>query len=261
MRGIDGVIQKMDQIANQCSREANPAGYFVVLYRLVTIEIKEQMEHGFFDSNDRVEKLDEIFAQRFFDAFDSWYNGEDKPVTDSWRVAFEAAEQQHGMLMQHMLLGINAHINLDLGIAAAESMKGQDMKLLRDDYNRVNAILNSLVDRVKRNIGSASFLFNPLMRLASGRDEVLVNFSILTAREGAWKFALRYKNSNNSKELLLKRDKSIASLGSRIISPGRFLGVIVRIIRIGERHDVPETMNRLASAAAGDGEQIVLLTT
>ncbi|MCH8557512.1 MAG: DUF5995 family protein [Balneolia bacterium] len=249
MNGIDEVIKQMDRIVNQCSRENNPAGFFAVLYRLVTIEIKEQMEAGAFDSNERVELLDKIFAQRFFDAFDAWYSGNSDGVTDSWRVAFEAAEQNSYMVLQHMLLGINAHINLDLGIAAAETMEGKEMKPLRDDYNKVNHILSSLVQRVKANIGSTSFLFNPMMRLASGRDEMLINFSIAAAREGAWHFALRYKNSSNKREILINRDRAIAGIGRQLIHPRRFTRLIVRVIRLGERNSVPETMIRLAAAA------------
>lgn len=66
-----------------------------------------------------MEIFDSLFAQRFFDAFDSYHGGE--PVTKSWVVAFDASGANEYLVMQHMLLGINAHINLDLGISAAET--------------------------------------------------------------------------------------------------------------------------------------------
>src|SRR6056297_1250810 len=99
MGSIEQVIHKMDAIVEQCTRRNLRAGYFAVLYRLVTIRIKEEINAGHFDDNDRMEKLDTIFAQRFFDAFDAHYNDSGKPITQSWNRAFEAAESDRYIIM------------------------------------------------------------------------------------------------------------------------------------------------------------------
>jgi len=36
--------------------------------------------------------------------------------------------------MQNLLLGMNAHINLDLGIAAVQTCGGADLIMLKDDF-------------------------------------------------------------------------------------------------------------------------------
>jgi hypothetical protein len=185
INSINEVIRKMDAIVEQCSRNNLRAGYFAVLYRLVTIRIKEEIDAGNFDDNERMEKLDTIFAQRFFDAFDAYYNNSGKPKTQSWNRAFDAAESDRYIILQHLLLGINAHINLDLGIAAAQTMEGEDLELIHNDYDRINAILASLVDDVTSNMSRISLFFGPMIRIAENADEMLVNFSIVIARDGA----------------------------------------------------------------------------
>jgi len=242
---IGEVLQRMDQIVEQCRRDQLRAGYFAVLYRFVTIRIKEGIDNGEFDDNPRMEKLDSIFAERFFDAFDGFYNSSGKPVTKSWRHAFESAENGRFIVMQHLLLGINAHINLDLGIAAAETMEGENLELIRSDYDHVNAILSSLVDDVKSNISRVSMLFGPMIRLADGRDEMLVDFSIVAARDGAWRFAHRYASAPDKTLAIQQRDSKIADLANCLTKTGKYTTFIISVIRWGEFHSPKTIMDRL----------------
>ncbi|MDZ7756518.1 DUF5995 family protein [Rhodohalobacter sp.] len=246
MGSIEQVIHKMDVIVEQCSRKNLRAGYFAVLYRLVTIRIKDEIDAGNFDDNERMEKLDTIFAQRFFDAFDAYYNNSGEPLTQSWNRAFDAAESDRYIIMQHLLLGINAHINLDLGIAAAQTMEGEDLEPIHKDYNRINAILASLVDDVTSNMSRISLFFGPMIRIAGNADEMLVNFSIVIARDGAWEFANKYRMAENKSLAIEKRDAKIADLAKRLTQTGPFLSIIVKIIRWGEFRPLQTNLERLS---------------
>ena len=246
MSSIDSVIQKMDTIVDQCRRENLRAGYFAVLYRYVTLRIKQGIENNEFDDGGRMEMLDTIFAQRFFDAFDAYYNQADGPVARSWNHSFNSAESSRFIIMQHLLLGINAHINLDLGIAAAETMNDQDLELIHRDYDRINAILASLVDDVTANLSRVSLLFGPMINLAQGRDEMLVSFSIIIARDGAWEFAHTYQQANDKGIAIQTRDEKIANLGKRLTSTGALLSFLIKIILFGEFHSLQSNIDRLA---------------
>lgn len=246
MSSIDAVLQKMDDIVDQCKREQLRAGYFAVLYRFVTLRIKEGIVNGEFDDNDRMEQLDTIFAQRFFDAFDGHYNNSGMPVSQSWEHAFNSAESANFIIMQHLLLGINAHINLDLGIAAVETMEGDNLDLIQEDYNRINAILASLVDDVTSNMSRISLFFGPMIRLARGADEMLVEFSIVVARDGAWKFAHEYSKAQNKQLAIQERDTKIADLAKCMTQTGPYLSFIIKVIRWGEFHSLPSNLDRLA---------------
>lgn len=243
MDNIDQVIARMDEIVSQCQSSNSRIGYFAVLYRQVTIRIKTGIENSEFEDNPRMEKLDIFFAQRFFDAYDAYKSSEGP--TKSWLCAFDTSESGGHMVLQHLLLGINAHINLDLGIATVETMKGQNILEIINDFDKINLILSELVDGVKANLSKVSPVFGFFIQFANGKDEMLLNFSIRLARDGAWKFANNYFMAENRPECLNQRDKAIHNLALKIVSPGRKLSWIAKIISWTEWKSIPNVMEQL----------------
>jgi hypothetical protein len=157
------------------------------LYRQVTRRIREGVLAQEFEDNDRMVKLEVIFTGRFIEAYESWKQGQ--KTTESWFIAFETTEKNNYLVLQHLFLGINAHINLDLGIAAVEAVEIEPIEGIQNDFNTINSVLAELVEGVKTNISTVSPTFGWLIPLAKGRDELLLNFSIQVARDGAWKYA------------------------------------------------------------------------
>src|SRR5690606_26555708 len=111
---IDEVISALDTIIEKECANRSCMAYFPILYRKVTVRIKEGIRANEFENSPQMEKLDVLFANRYIDAYESLDNN--KPITQSWKIAFGAAKTGKLLIMQHLLLGINAHINLDLGI-------------------------------------------------------------------------------------------------------------------------------------------------
>lgn len=243
MQTISEVLNRMDVIVNECRISQSRIGYFAILYRQVTRRIKEGILRGEFEDNPRMEKLDVLFAKRFIEAYELWRGGQ-KP-TQSWFLAFEASKKSSHLVLQHLFLGINAHINLDLGISASETMAGKNITGVQSDFNKINAVLAELVDGVKANISTVSPVFGWLMPLAKGRDEMLLNFSIQLARNGAWKFAGEYHLAADKKLILKDRDKNISALANKLINPGKFLAAITRIVGLAEWKSVSKTMDQL----------------
>lgn len=243
MQSINEVLTRMDEIVSECRSKQSRIGYFAILYRQVTRRIKEGILNGEFEDNPRMEKLDVLFAARFIDAYDVWVAGQ--VPSQSWFLAFEASEKNSHLIMQHLFLGINAHINLDLGISASETIEGNNLAGIQGDFNKINAVLAELVDGVKSNISTVSPIFGWLIPLAKGRDEMLLNFSIQLARNGAWKFAGEYHTAADKKMIIRDRDKNISNLGNKLISPGKFLAVINKIVGFAEWKSVSQTMDQL----------------
>lgn len=243
MKSIIEVINRLDEIVEECKKNHNTLGYFAILYRQVTIRIREGIFNAEFEDNPRMEMLDVIFAKRFIDAYD-FYMSDQKP-TESWLVTFEAAKKTNHLVLQHLLLGINAHINLDLGIAAVEITREEGLDSIHKDFDKINQILSELVDTVKTNIGLVSPFFKTLIRFTKGKEEILVNFSIKIARNGAWKFAQEYQMAVNKEYCIQQRDEKIAKLASRLINPGFKLRMWVWLIRLAEWKSVPEIMVQL----------------
>lgn len=231
----DEVIAALDHIIQQSIHNNDRAGYFAVLYYLVTCRVKEGILRNEFDDGARMERLDVLFANRYLQAWHLWKAG--KQPTASWAVAFRCASLAPAIILQHLLLGVNAHINLDLGIATAETMKGQHLPLIKGDFDRINAILKAMVDKVQENIGKVSPLMGLLDMYSKTHDEFLVGFSIVAAREGAWLFAqeLSQKAVEPYHACILQRDKRIAGLASRLANPSSyFLKLILKSIRASE---------------------------
>lgn len=237
---IDEVISALDGIIEKECANNSCMAYFPILYRQVTVRIKEGILNNEFENNQRMEKLDVLFANRYINAYEC--SGLNKPFSISWKNAFEASKTGKLLIMQHLLLGINAHINLDLGIAVAETV-GDDGELMdfENDFNKINAILGSMIANLKAKIFSVSPLFGLLDEFGKGREDKLVSFSINIARDGAWLFANQYHISSNKEESLKSRDTIIATLAEKLITQKSWLlKYLVKTIYFFEKKDVPQ---------------------
>ena len=83
-----------------------------------------------------MERLDVIFANRYLEAFEQYRSNQ--ATTRSWRLTFETSKHWWPIGLQHLLLGMSAHINLDLGVAAARTSPGDTLAGLKDDFNKIN---------------------------------------------------------------------------------------------------------------------------
>lgn len=259
-QSIDTIIADLETIIAECIAENNKAGYFAVLYHRVTCRIKEGIEKSEFEDNPRMERLDILFANRYLDAWKAWRSG-GKP-TASWQAAFTAIEENDHIILQHLLMGINAHINLDLGIAAAETMKGYPMQGVQKDFNSINVILAALVDEVQDNIGKVSPLMFLVDTFCKGYDEMLVCFSIDTAREGSWWFAneLSAQSGDAYINCVKERDRRIAQIANDIITPksSKLLVFLLTVVRWFEWQRPGKVIGKLKYVVKQATDEIVV---
>jgi hypothetical protein len=242
---IDDIIDTLEEIIQDCIRKQDPLGYFAALYQKVTIKVKEGIERGFFEDNDRMEKLDIVFAKRYLEAYFDYQKG--LPVTKSWQKAFDASDRFWPVVLQHLLLGMNAHINLDLGIAAAAVAAGDKLEDLQNDFNKINEILSSLVEEVENDLAEFWPSLKFILKTTRKVDNFLVDFSMKKARDGAWKLAqsLHGLPAEALKIQINKRDQKVARKVRLILHPGWLVRIIFAIIRIGERGTVKKRIEGL----------------
>jgi tetratricopeptide (TPR) repeat protein len=248
INSIDEVINELGKIISACDKNNNPLGYFAALYQKVTIKVKEGIESNFFDDGPRMEKLDVIFVKRYIDAYYAWQKSE--KVTKSWQKAFEISNNYWPIVLQHLLVGMNAHINLDLGIAAAEVSKNKNIDDLENDFNRINEILSSLVNDVQNNLAEIWPTLKKILQKTNKADDFLVDFSMELARDGAWKFAktMSATSENQIEKLLKDRDEKITEKAGLVTNPGFVANLIFSIIRLGEKGTVASRIKQLANA-------------
>jgi len=245
IESIDEVIEILENIILEAEINNDPIGYFAALYKKVTVKVKEGIANGFFDDSSRIEQLDIIFAKRYLDAFFAARKNENIPL--SWQKSFELTTHYWPIVLQHLLMGINAHINLDLGIAAAETAKGKNLADLENDFNLINEILSSLVHEVESDLSSVWPALKYILKWSGKIDDYLVDFSMKLARDGAWKFANSLANlpQEELKSAIENRDGRVADKVHIIIKPGILATIVLRIIRLTERGTVSEKIRKL----------------
>jgi hypothetical protein len=243
---IDEVIENLEQIIQTSKDEESTLGYFAALYQKVTITIKENLNTNYFEDDERMEKLDVIFANRYLSAYSDYQQG--NKISKSWKIAFDSSKNNSFIVLQHLLLGMNAHINLDLGIAASEISDKSTIDNLEADFNKINEVLGSLVDEVQNDLARIWPTLFRILKFFGKVDDLLVNFSMNIARNGAWKFANDLVNQDDESEkeaLISTKDVKTEKFANLFTSHGIIEKIIFKIIRIGERGNVSDRIEAL----------------
>ena len=241
---LETALARLDRIIETASVERSHLGVFPAMYRTVTESIRDAVRTGgFFDDDDRTENMTIVFADLYFEAYDLYRRSE--RTSKSWAVAFEAADRpQRLMILQHLLLGMNAHINLDLGLATV-AVAGQDLEALRADFFRVNEILRQVLDGLQKRLGAVSPRVSMLDRLGGPWDERVMYVSIHTCRDLAWQFASRLAGSSDAKGLAEARDIEVAWLARVMLRRWSPIAIAANIISRVESRDIPAIVDAL----------------
>ena len=185
-RTIEDVLNELDSIIEDSVKENNRLGIFAYIYRRTTAQIKQAIADKRFEDNERMEKMDVTFANLYLTAYKNFFSN--KTISKSWMIAFQAKNQKL-TIIQHIILGMNAHINLDLGVAASEIMPPDKIDDLKNDFMLVNQILKDLINEMQYRVSRVSRTMFLLDWIGQNEDEKIINFSIVKAREQAWNFA------------------------------------------------------------------------
>lgn len=244
---IDEVLIELDQVIHWARNEHNRLGLFAVLYRNVTLKVKEGIAAGLFEDGPRMEKLDVAFATRYLTALDSFRRG--VPLSRCWSVGFRLTAQWRPIILQQLLASMNPHINFDLGIAAQTVAPGAELITLKNDFDVINGILGGMIVKVQRNIEEVSPWIKFLDHIHPSGEDRIINFSLNKARASAWLVA-NLVNSTPPEELgrkLAILDDGVAILGSLIANPpGWLLRGGLYLIRLRESNDIPHVIDVLS---------------
>jgi hypothetical protein len=256
VQDYDELIPTFDRIIAWAIDAETPIGYFAVIYRQATVAISKAIEIGDeFKDAERMRKFQIVFAQRYFDALDT-YNGNAPAFTRRihvWQQSFDDSALTEPIVFQHLLTALNAHMNLDLGVATATIARehGVPMKEMRHDFDVVNAVLGYQVESVLDVIDDISPVIRRMRRWTPCNAEVAMFQSlIIVFREMAWTFALKCAAAPDLSEEISQHDTKFDDLGvDYIYAPGRIRNLIEMIAR-EEKRDVPHNiraLNRLAT--------------
>lgn len=191
-------LGRMVSLSSHWEREADRRFAFLKCYGMMTDNMLSALDHHRFVDSDWVHVLIEHFADYYFRALDSFT--QDEAVSPRvWQLTFRAAQQSDLQLVQHLLLGVNAHINYDLVFAVVDLLTPEwkvSSPTLRagryQDYCLVNEIIGRTIDEVQDEILEQD---NQVMRYL---DFALINFDewvisrvITNWRDQVWNLAIQ----------------------------------------------------------------------
>lgn len=242
---IDEVLEELDRIIQYSIAENNFLGIFAFVYRRTTAQIKLALSEKQFGDNERMELLDVAFANLYLTAYQNYANN--MRCSASWQTAFNAKNDKI-TIIQHLLLGMNAHINMDLGIAATTFEREINLPELKNDFMKVNQILNGLTNEMQDRLSKVSRLMFLLDWLGKNTDERIINFSMVKAREQAWKLACRLNDLDETEREseIADTDHIISEFGAILKNPpGNLLKIALKIVALFEEKSVKIIINKL----------------
>lgn len=256
VRNIHDVIKALDDVVDESIKRKDRIGYFAVLYRRVTAAVRDAIDGGEFLDGPRMDRLDVQFGNRYLDALDAYRRNDPKnPVTACWRVAFDACKRDDMIILQHMYLGLSAHLLLDLGIGAAETSPGDNIHDLRNDFDHVNEIVGRLMPTVDGLIGKLSPLVGLLDKIGGAPYATLNRVFIYFAREIAWNWGVELAmfDGRSRRSRIATRDAFAARVSQVLARPPLLLGgAIFRMIHVGEKKNVADNL-RFLDSRNGEG--------
>ena len=250
---IQQVVDALGTIINWSIEASSRLGYFAALYKRVTIAVGIAVAEGKFEDGARLERLDAAFANRYFDALNGHFHpGRFPRPTHSWQVTFDAASRPEPILVQHMFAGVNAHIGLDLGIAAEAISPGPKLTTLHEDFNRINAVLASQVTGVVEDINELSPVLADLYAVLKQDQINLINDTVRGYRDSAWRFAtvLAATPGFADPAAIVVRDLQIAQQGALIYKPPLPISAFVSAIAARESRDIAYNLQALDEVAS-----------
>jgi hypothetical protein len=239
------IAQTVDELRHIALQARDAAGYFPALYVRVTGEIAAGIRNQRFDDGERMERLVDAFAGYYIRARQGH-----KPVPRCWQAAWDVAADRELLIVQHLLLGINAHVNHDLAQAIVEvAPRYGGLEAMRDDFDLVNDVLARTLTGVIRDLDRVSRWASEAMMLGGGQ---LFNFSLRVARSQAWGAAERLYPLDEAgrREYLRELDRLVSILAYLVTRPVFPLGLAVRLARWFEHQD-PRAVTRTLLGTQG----------
>ena len=241
------MIDALGAIVDDARERGDRRGYFATLYRRTTIVVRDGIRAGRFADGPRMDRLDVLFAHRYFDAYDL---GAAAPPP--WSYAFARAAEAEPTVLQHLLLGVNAHIAYDLALSACDTCPGEALHDLKGDFFEINRLLAEMVDGVQADLNRASPRLARLDRWGGRFDERLAAAFLARARAAAWRKAVTFAAATPAQRPVLIRrwERQVEGIARRICPPPQHRWHPARTLAAGLRVTDPDDVAAVLDAIA-----------
>lgn len=207
MPEIARVIERMHTQALAWEQSADERAIFLRCYSMMTGNMITALDADRFHDRTWATQLLNVFGEYYFLALAA-YDQSSSETPAVWKFAHDAAIQRNLHVMQHLFLGINAHINYDLVLTVVDMLEPEwdqlneaQRQLRYEDHCKVNEVIAETIDRVQDTVIER---YDPLMdvidRMLGRVDELLLSRLITHWRESVWQQAMSMLACQNARE-------------------------------------------------------------
>ncbi len=208
MPSEDPVIERMLALLQQWQAAGDANAIFLGCYQLMTSNTLAALGQGEFRDAAWVDRLLHRFADYYFVALDA-HTRDPLTAPSVWQAAFAAAADPRVQPLQHLLLGVNAHINYDLVLTLVEVLRPEWASLSEAqraaryaDHCGINAVIARTIDSVQDQVLTPAMPGLPLADALLGRlDERLASGLITRWRETVWNHTQRLLEARDSDQV------------------------------------------------------------
>jgi hypothetical protein len=186
---VADLVERMERLHAALEADGSPDRYFLGTYLRTTKAVAEAITSGVFEDPTWVERWDVEFAGRYLDALEA-HRRDPASAPATWRRAFGADASLPPEA--HVLLGMNAHINVDLPQALLAVIPAEDFtdaQLLgrrRRDHERIDRILADRVAEEDLELQRAGGRRTLLDKVATPLNRQAARRMLKEARTGVW---------------------------------------------------------------------------
>lgn len=165
---------------------------FASVYALTTRKVAESIDRGDYTNTAWMKTYQTEFANHYRKALHSYALGQRTQVPSPWLLAFDQAATGQTLIIQDVLLGMNAHINYDLAFAIEAVKISPNTASRFADHTKVNDALAEVSSEIIEALGGLYGASNyELLATALGPiDDLLVSGGMAAARQNAWNNAV-----------------------------------------------------------------------
>ena len=205
----DPAVRRMQALIAQWEAAADERAIFLSCYLMMTRNMLEAIQRDEFNDTAWVNMLLHRFADYYFEALEA-YEQDEREAPAVWQLAHSAARQGNLLALQELLLGVNAHINVDLVLTLLdllepewENLTEEQRAMRYSDHCRVNEVIGSTIDAVQDQVLEPAMPAMDLIdRLLGPLDEKLVSHLISDWRDQVWRNATHLLQTADMEERL-----------------------------------------------------------
>jgi len=210
---------------------------FLQIYTIVTGNVRRYIDRpGYFRNATWVAQYLISFGNLYREALLNFEQGNMSAVPDCWQTAHTFSRADQGLLLQHIMLGMNAHIVRDLAYAVTEIGITPNEADKLHDHEAVNAIL---LQSFSEAINMTARMYSPDLKIVASLIgpkalDAIFQFLMSTVRDVSWYEAVQMSKGGNAQsqmqQLIDSASTTIAALTVAEPPPNSALMFLLRAL-------------------------------